>query len=311
GSRRTGVLSGVIFATSMGLVIVARQVLFDSLLTLWITLALLSFWFGTAEEDAGNGHGLLAVGYASLALALLTKGLVGVALPALIVLPYVLISRDWARLRTAFSPVGVLLFLAIALPWHVAAALGEKRFAWFYFVNEHCLRFLGRRQPPDFHEDPLFSPVLSLVLLTLPWGFFLPSALRSELAARWARRLSSGTIFLLCWAAVPALFFTLSRTRTYYYQLPSVPALALLIGRFWSRAIERPRDSPREPGLFFSAVALAVVVAGALLFAGFGSWGSFRNAAWHALSVACGGLVRPRPLPPRVPPPPPGARARP
>src|SRR5262249_20480016 len=92
GSRRTGVLSGVIFATSMGLVIVARQVIFDSLLTLWITLALLSFWFGTAEEDAGNGRGLLAVGYASLALALLTKGLVGVALPALIVLTYVLIS---------------------------------------------------------------------------------------------------------------------------------------------------------------------------------------------------------------------------
>jgi 4-amino-4-deoxy-L-arabinose transferase-like glycosyltransferase len=293
GPRSSGALAGVIFATSMGLVLVARQVLFDSLLTLWTTLALLSFWFGTAPESGPRRRrtALVAVGYAALALAILTKGLVGVALPVLMVLAYTLVARDAGRLRRAWSPPGIVLFLAIAVPWHLAAALAEKRFAWFYFVNEHWLRFLGRRQPPDFHEDPIFSPILSLILLVLPWGVFLAGAIRSELRQREERRLRPETLFLLCWALVPALFFMLSRTRTYYYQLPSVPALALLLGRFWARAWEQPRLSPRPRGFFFPAAGLAVVVAAAWLFAGFGSWGSLRNAAWHALAFACGGWL--------------------
>jgi 4-amino-4-deoxy-L-arabinose transferase-like glycosyltransferase len=290
GPRSSGALAGVIFATSMGLVLVARQVLFDSLLTLWTTLALLSFWFGTAPESGTRRRlrALVLVGYAALALALLTKGLVGVALPVLTILAYSVVARDAGRLRRAWSRPGIVLFLAIAVPWHVAAALAEKRFAWFYFVNEHWLRFLGRRQPPDFHEDPLFSPILSLVLLLLPWGVFLAGAFRSEWREREGRRLRPETVFLFCWALVPALFFTLSRTRTYYYQLPSVPALALLVGRFWARAIGRPRLSPRPRGLLVGTAGLALVVAAAWLFAGFGPWGSLRNAAWHALAFACG-----------------------
>ncbi|HYT32854.1 MAG TPA: phospholipid carrier-dependent glycosyltransferase, partial [Thermoanaerobaculia bacterium] len=293
GPRSSGALAGVIFATSMGLVLVARQVLFDSLLTLWTTLALLSFWFGTASKSGTRRcrPALVLVGYAALALALLTKGLVGVALPVLTILTYSVVARDAGRMRRAWSVPGIVLFLAIAVPWHVAAALAEKRFAWFYFVNEHWLRFLGRRQPADFHEDPLFSPVLSLVLLLLPWGVFLAGAFRSEWREREGRRLRPETVFLFCWALVPALFFTLSRTRTYYYQLPSVPALALLLGRFWARAWEQPRPSPRPRGFLFPAAGLAVVVAAAWLFAGFGSWGSLRNAAWHALAFACGGWL--------------------
>src|SRR5712692_6839235 len=112
GPSRGGALSGLVFATSMGLVVVARQFLFVSLLTLWITLALLCFWFATEpEEDMKRRRALLAVGYASLALGLLTKGLVGLALPALSILAYALLARDAARLRAAMSPLGVAVFL--------------------------------------------------------------------------------------------------------------------------------------------------------------------------------------------------------
>ncbi len=293
GPRDSGLFAGVVFATSMGLVVVARQVLFDSLLTLWTTLALLGFWFGTDPGFAPENRRkpFLLVGYAALALALLTKGLVGVALPVLVLLAYSLFAGDPVRLSAAVSSAGIALFLAIAVPWHFAAALSQRRFAWFYFVNEHWLRFLGHRQPADFHEDPIFSPVLSLFLLTLPWGGFLPGAVRSELGQRRGGRLPRESIFLLCWVAVPAIFFTLSRTRTYYYQLPCVPALALLIARFWARAKERPRAAPSFPGISLATAGLGVVVAAGWLFAKFGSWGSLRNAAWHALASACGGWL--------------------
>ncbi len=309
GPKGAGLFAGVVFATSMGLVVVARQVLFDSLLTLWITVALAAFWFATSPEEdlPRRRRALLAIGYAALALAVLTKGLVGLALPALVVGSYAVLARDFARLRRAWSPLGLVVFLAVAAPWHVAAAMSQKRFAWFYFVNEHWLRFLGRRQPADFHEDPIFSPALSLVILALPWGVFLPAAIRAELRDRRRGVPASGsrlptsafrlflpeTLFLLCWALVPALFFTISRTRTYYYQLPGVPALALLVGRFW--ATQRPEAQTEIPGrgrwVTAPAVGLGALTAGAWLFARFGSWGSLRNAAWHALGAACGGWL--------------------
>jgi 4-amino-4-deoxy-L-arabinose transferase-like glycosyltransferase len=293
GPPGAGALSGVVFATSMGLVIVARQVLFDSLLTLWITGVLAAFWFATQAENSHRpvSRRLLMAAYAGLGLAVLTKGLIGLALPLVIVGAYTVLARDQERLRRAWSPAGLLLFLAVALPWHVAAAVRQKEFVWFYVVNEHWLRFLGRRQPPDFHQDPIFSPALSLLLLSLPWGAFLPAAARREVAARIGRRLPREALFLFCWAVIPALFFTLSRTRTYYYQLPSVPALALLAGRFWARLASRPRGSPRERWLLAPAVVFAALVFGVWLFARFGSWGSLRNAAWHALGFACGGWL--------------------
>src|SRR5262249_10007286 len=132
-----GMLSGIVLATSLGVALVARQVLFDSLLTLWTTIALLGFWMGTEEtgERRSSRRIWLLAGYAALALAALTKGLVGLAIPALVVLADALISRGGERLRRAASMPGLLLFLAVAAPWHLIAGLRQKEFFWFYLVN--------------------------------------------------------------------------------------------------------------------------------------------------------------------------------
>src|SRR5262249_12484250 len=160
-------------------------------------------------------------------LAVLTKGLLGILLPGLVVLAHAVLARDFRRLRDAWSPAGVLLFLAISVPWHAAAAARHPRFAWFYFINEHWLRFLGRRSPPDFHEDPMYAPALAVPLLVFPWTFLVPAALREAFRRRAGGQRSDLGTYLGLWIAMPVLLFTISRTRTYYYLLPVVPALAL------------------------------------------------------------------------------------
>ncbi|HEY6930164.1 MAG TPA: glycosyltransferase family 39 protein, partial [Thermoanaerobaculia bacterium] len=276
---RAGALSGAVLATSLGVALVSRQVLFDSLLTLWTTAALFGFWFGTepAEPESARrrSRSWLLAGYAALGLAVLTKGLVGVAIPGLIGCAYALVARDFDRLRRGWSGAGTLLFLAISAPWHVVASLKQARFAWFYFVNEHWLRFLGRREPADFHADPIFAPAAAIFLLPLPWSVFLPAALRADLRDR---RRSRESLFLYCWILAPVLFFTLSRTRTYYYLLPAIPAVALLIGRYWSGLFDQGRAS-RAGELLATTVFAALAAWDLWIVAGSDFGTSLREAA--------------------------------
>ena len=284
---RAGMLSGVVLATSLGFALVARQVLFDSLLTLWTTVALLGFWFGTetADETRLSPKRWLLAGYAALGLAVLTKGLVGLTIPTLIVLAYALFARDGERLRRAISAPGLLLLLAVAAPWHVIAGLRQKQFFWFYFVNEHWLRFLGKREPADFHADPIFAPAAALFLLPLPWSAFLPAAVRSDL---WGPRRSRESVFLISWILAPVVFFTLSQTRTYYYLLPAVPPIALLLGRYWSGLWDQ-KNRPRSQALLWTVIFAGLLLWDLWLLAGGDLGSSLREAATAQIWFA-GGL---------------------
>jgi len=121
--------------------------------------------------------------WTSLALAVLTKGLVALVfffITALVFLYWTNQLRDWRRLRPF---TGTLLLLAIAAPWHILAGLRNTGganghgFFWFYFINEHVLRFLGRRIPRDYNKLPA-ALYWSLHLVWLfPWSLFTPAAL--------------------------------------------------------------------------------------------------------------------------------------
>ena len=124
--------------------------------------------------------------WSTLALAVLAKGLVAlvfVAVPALLFLTLTSTWRDWLRLKP-FS--GLTLFLAIAAPWHILAALRNPAtpthhgFLWFYFWNEHVLRFLGRREPRDYQKLPDALFWLQHLVWLFPWTLFLPLGLAAQ-----------------------------------------------------------------------------------------------------------------------------------
>lgn len=224
GLRREANIAVTVFATSAGAIVLAHLVLFDMLLTLGLTVALA----GTCLWYVGRGESKLAlrVAAAGLAAAIMTKGLVAAALLGGTLLAAAWLeprgSRGWMR-RIADPGAAAVLF-GFTLPWHVAAALEQRGFLWFYLIDNQVLRFLGLRRPHDYHEGPWYFYLPLLALSALPWVLAAPAlAVRGKPPDERRRRAER---FLLVAAAVPLIFFSISRAKADYYTIVCLPPLA-------------------------------------------------------------------------------------
>jgi 4-amino-4-deoxy-L-arabinose transferase-like glycosyltransferase len=269
-----GLYAGVAVVTSLGVYIYTRFLIPEVLIALWLTLGYYFFLRALEEEHPSR---FVCWGFAATcALNVLTKGLIGLVFPAGAIGLFVLLTGNvrWLlKLRIASS---TLVFLAIAAPWHVLAALRNPAqgqapsWLWLYFINEHLMRFLGKRVPPGFDTAPLgIFWGLTLAWL-LPWSAFLPQALR-DVPVRWSelrkprikldRRQSANLLFFL-WALVIVGFFSLS-TRQEYYSIPALPGMALLVGAWLARESARaPCESDFRAGRISSIVLFAFGILG-------------------------------------------------
>ncbi|MGC1644736.1 MAG: glycosyltransferase family 39 protein, partial [Candidatus Sulfotelmatobacter sp.] len=183
-----GLYSGVVLATSLGLYIFTRFLIPDVLVGLWLTIGYYFFLRSLEEERPSR---LVCWGFAATcALNVLTKGLIGLVFPAGAIGLYLLLTYNLHHLLKLRIVSSTAVFLVIAAPWHILAALrnppqGQARgFLWFYFVNEHVMRFLGKRVPPGYDTVPLAIFWGLLLAWLLPWSVFLPQALR-QVTGRW------------------------------------------------------------------------------------------------------------------------------
>lgn len=241
---RVGLYAGLVLATSVGLFLFTRILIPDVMLTLTITIALWGMMRALEEEERHPTVWALAM-WASIGAGLLLKGLIAAAFPVAAGLLYLgltkqlLAKRTWRRLQVFW---GLLLATAIAAPWHVMATLrnppyfdftmhsekGSYRgFFWFYFFNEHILRFLNLRYPRDYNTVPRVYFWLFHLLWFFPWSLYFPAAI--GLKYRGGDRTSRTRLMCLCWAGFILTFFTFSTTQE-YYSMPCYPALALLLG---------------------------------------------------------------------------------
>jgi len=217
-----------------------RIILPDALFAL--LLALILYWF-VRWERAEQKAGALLWMYTFAGLAVLTRGLIGIVFPAAIVFLTLLFSGKPRQGVQLLSLKGALLFLVIAVPWHIVTGLRNPGFFWFYFINEHVLRFLGKRYPMDYGTVPLVPFWLLHLVWLFPWSFYLVTLLRPSNFKRAIAENSGGLTLPLVWALTILLFFSFS-TRLEYYTLPALPALALLAGRqcamLWERGSRWP-----------------------------------------------------------------------
>ncbi len=120
--------------------------------------------------------------WTALACAVLTKGLVALIFFFGTATLYLSLTGDYRQIRRLKPISGMLLFLAFAAPWHILAGLRNTGgadghgFFWFYFINEHILRFLGRRIPRDYNKVPGYFFWLQHLVWLFPWSLFLPLA---------------------------------------------------------------------------------------------------------------------------------------
>jgi 4-amino-4-deoxy-L-arabinose transferase-like glycosyltransferase len=279
-SPKAGLYAGLILSTSIGLFLFTRILIPDVVLTLTIALALWAF-LRALDAQEPSPRLWAAIMAAAMGVGLLLKGLIAAVFPVAAALLYLaftrqLLSRDlWRRLHVF---TGLLIALLIAAPWHILATLrnppyfawtlesgpGHYRgFFWFYFVNEHVLRFLNRRFPRDYNTVPRLLFWLFHLLWLFPWSVFFPatfSRLRDGFGNSRAGRMR---LLALCWTGFLLVFFTFSSTQE-YYSMPCYPALALLLGS--ALASDDPLIAIGRRVLAVVAGAAALVIAG-ILFA--------------------------------------------
>jgi len=288
GSELDGAL---ITASCAAVFIFAHAAATDMPLAASFAIALLG-WYGWYESSR---HTYLAVFYFFLALGTLAKGPVAPVLAAVIILLFVAVKRDWHAIpRTLWIP-GILLYLAVMLPWYVAVQLRNPGFFRFFILEHNLARF---SQNVYHHHQPFWFYLPVFLLAMMPWTIVLILAVAERVRLIWSEGKEafsspedSWPLFLLIWMLVPILFFSASQSKLPGYILPAVPAGALLVTEYLAG---RPSDDKKFSPLFAAAHG---VLCGVLIFAAFaaasiamnhhllwisGTWGT---GTWAAIAA--------------------------
>jgi 4-amino-4-deoxy-L-arabinose transferase-like glycosyltransferase len=285
--RRSGVnvLAAVVLATSLEYAFLARSAVTDMTLTLFLTLGFLAvaryLESGTLSSAAAAGAGF--------GLATLTKGPVGVLVPAVALVGYGLVARRRELLAPKALAVSAAAFAAAALPWYAYMLAAHRDLVVHVFLGEENL---GRFVNPEHRQFPLFY-VAVLAVGLLPWSAALPAGLARASAAAWRGDdrpgAPPGTVFALAWFVAVVGVFSLSASKLLTYILPAFPAAAFLIADYWcdTFAARRPGEAERFGPRIVAWTGAAVSLAAALAILVLARGGRFSGAgaALYALAA--------------------------
>ena len=229
---RNGFLAAIILGTSALFFALNHVTTTDMTLTFFLTTTLLCFILSTREPSGKIKNYYLLASSASAALAIMTKGLIGIVLPGSIIFLWLLCCNQWRSIKTWSVIGGIILLLLIACPWHIAVQLKHPEFFHFYFFEQQFLRYLttyaGRVQPWWFFPAVLICGIY-------PWITFLCQAIKSHLPRNrleWQKQQTS--IFFVIWATFIFVFYAFSNSRLIPYMLPVLPPLAIVIANYFA-----------------------------------------------------------------------------
>jgi 4-amino-4-deoxy-L-arabinose transferase-like glycosyltransferase len=227
-SPAAGALAAAVLASCPLYVLLGQVSTLDMAVSVLLSAAIFGFAIAQTAGDESSRRRWMLAAWAACGLAVLTKGLIGIVLPAGAVALYSLVRRDRALLIRLEVVRGAAVFFAIVAPWFAAVSLRNAEFVHFFFVQEHWQRFTTTMHQRD-HPAWYFVPILAagvapwLLVVLAGWGR----------AARGIRDTSfSPMLFLGLWALLVFAFFSLSHSKLPPYILPMLPALAALAGAY-------------------------------------------------------------------------------
>ncbi|NQS89348.1 glycosyltransferase family 39 protein [Patescibacteria group bacterium] len=270
--QRTARFSSLILATTAQYFYQVRSPLQDVPLTFFIGLSLCFFLFFIKQKR----YFFLYLLWLSLSLAVLTKGLVGIVLPGLIIAFYVIFAKKLVLLsKKSFwihCILGFLIFLAIAAPWHILEYIRHGK----DFIDEYFLiRTFNRYLYPDLNlgdpnsiADPKWIYLPEIFVFFLPWSGFLIFAFIHILKKLFQK--SSSSLFILLWFIIILCFFSFSSGRKFpRYILSLFPALAIIVGHFWSEYLQNFKDRFLHRAMSFSSLISLIFIIFLLAISGF------------------------------------------
>lgn len=283
-ARRAALMLG----TSMGFLIGGQYVNHDMGVAAWIATAI--WCFALALLHAERPHAWLArAGFAACALGVLTKGLIGLALPGLVLALWVGATRQWRKLLHLPWLSGLAIFGLIAAPWFVWMGGRYPGFWDYLFGVQQFTRYTGS----GFNNaQPWWFYLAAVALLLFPWSLLALYRGRALASRRTpAPGLISAEGRRLCWIWLIAivLFFSIPRSKLIGYVLPVMPPLALLAAAAWQEALAPRRHAERG---FWALAAIPVALVLALSLAtGPGRMQADRQSDDVARTLGC--LMRP------------------
>ncbi|MGB0523797.1 MAG: ArnT family glycosyltransferase [Flammeovirgaceae bacterium] len=229
--KDTAVYAALVLAASLQVAVQFHLAVPDPYLIFFVTATLFCFLL----FDQGHGQKWLWLFYVSIALAVLSKGPVAIALPGVIVLAYIFISKtfSWKKIFSILDLRGIALFLAIALPWYIAVHVqSDGEWTYGFFFKHNMQRFTNTMEG---HGGFFLMPLIFILSGTLPFSVFAPQAF----VHGWKDREQRLLLLALLTVVTFATFFAISRTKLPSYTSPSLPFMAILLGYFLKKVIHR------------------------------------------------------------------------
>ncbi len=227
----------------------------DMLVAVFIALAIVVAGHAALLMRLGQAHrGALIAAWGAMALGVLAKGLIGIALPGLVVIGWLLVTGQRRTILRLLSPAGIAVFALIAAPWFIAAQLRHPGFARFFFVYQHFERFAAG----GFNNvQPWWFFVIIVPLLVLPWSLWL---LRSTFGTRSGETTEARLWRQLMWTwlAVVLVFFSIPQSKPVGYAMPVLFPLAALAAD--AIAAHTRQGTARAPWLAPASAALAALI---------------------------------------------------
>lgn len=251
--QAAGLLSAGVLGTSLLYFGLGQIILLDMAVSVFMALSLFLFYAALHEEERSARRWLFLAFYLCVALAVLSKGLMGLLIPGAVIFLWFLFLNQWKKLRHLHLITGGLLFLIVVLPWHIMVGLRNPDWFDFYIIQEHFQRYLT-----DVSErtKPFWFFFVIMPVGLFPWVLFLPQAIKHGFSGGWkARREHLDLWFLAVWVLFILFFFSISKSKLIPYILPTYPAMAVVVGRFLALAWE----SPERFRIRWSIMAFAIL----------------------------------------------------
>jgi 4-amino-4-deoxy-L-arabinose transferase-like glycosyltransferase len=258
-SESTARRAAVMLGTSLAFLVGGQYVNHDMAVATWIGVAIWCFAFAFMAGDRPNAM-LARLGFVACALGMLSKGLIGIALPGLVIFVWLLWTRQFKKVLYLPWVSGLALFAAIAVPWFVLAQQKHPELFNYMFVGQQFNRYTAATYN---NPQPIWFYLLALVLLFFPWVFFALTQVRRESHKAQAPVPLTPWVWRLCWAWVLAIlgFFSIPNSKLVGYILPVLPPLALLASLGWERTMgHRAAAGKVFTGLCALSIGIAVVL---------------------------------------------------
>ncbi|MDA8561991.1 glycosyltransferase family 39 protein [Gammaproteobacteria bacterium] len=257
-NRKTGIISSVILATTPLYFSGSHYANLDLEVSVFISSTLLFFLISTKTLTIKKTNLSLYLAYTFSALAFLTKGLIGIAFPIMIIGSYILFTNQWKLIPKLKIIPGLIIFLCITTPWYLLAQIKNPQFFNYFFILQQFSRYLTKAQFNNQAAVWFYIPII--VIGFFPWISFFIQSICKQFKSLWLNNKEHRPeLFIILWFFIVLCFFSIPKSKTIGYILPVFPSMSLIVGKYISDNITNFKRFGPTSGIYLYIISCLLI----------------------------------------------------